>query len=109
MPWTEEQIEALIEKVWRDFALNIVTDEFDEKLLEHGVTIKQAEGAIGKHSYIGRYKKDGTTIGFWDKRRHVFVAWKSKYPTRVKACFIVKNGLDYFHRQYEFEFIWSPK
>jgi hypothetical protein len=109
MPWTEEQVDELIKQVRRDFALERVTDYFDEKLLGHGVTLRQAEAAIGKHSYIGRYRKDGTTIGFWDKRNRVFVAWKTKYPTRVKTCFIVKNGLDYFRRQNEFELLWSPK
>jgi len=53
MPWTEAQIDELIEQVRRDFALNIVTDNFDAKLLGHGVTLKQAEAAIGKHSFIG--------------------------------------------------------
>lgn len=109
MPWTEAQIDELIEQLRRDFALSKLTDGFDEKVLEHGVSLKQAETAISKRSYIGQYRKDGKTIDFWDKRQRVFVAWKVKYPTRVKTCFIVKNGLDYFRRQYEFELIWPPK
>jgi hypothetical protein len=108
MPWTEEQVDELIKQVRRDFALKTVTDNFEEKLLIHGVTQKQAEAAIGKHSYIGRYNKVGPTIGFWDKRRHIFVAWKSEYQTRVKTCFIVQNGLAYFRRQDDFELLWSP-
>ncbi|MDZ7359216.1 MAG: hypothetical protein ONB46_00605 [candidate division KSB1 bacterium] len=72
MPWTEAQIDELIEQVRRDFALHIVTENFDAKLLGHGVTLKQAEAAIGKHSLIGRYYSDRPTIGFWDQRRHIF-------------------------------------
>ena len=109
MPWTEAQVDGLIEQVRRDFALYIVTENFDAKLLDHGVTVKQAEAAIGKHSFIGRYYSDSPTIGFWDQRRHIFVAWKSEYQTRVKTCFIVRDGLAYFRRQDEFELIWSPK
>lgn len=109
MSWTEPQIDELIEQVRKDFALYIVTENFDAKLLEHGVTLKQAEATIGKHSLIGRYYSDSPTIGFWDRRRHIFVAWKSEFKTRVKSCFIVRDGLAYFRRQDEFELIWSPK
>ena len=64
MPWAEAQIDELIEQVRRDFALYIVTENFDVKLLAHGVTLKQAETAIGKHSFIGSYYSDCPTSGF---------------------------------------------
>jgi hypothetical protein len=34
MLWTEAQVDELIEQVRRDFALQRVTDYFDEKLLK---------------------------------------------------------------------------
>ncbi len=109
MPWPEAQIDELIEQVRRDFALNVTTENFNAKLLNHGVTMKQAAAAIGKHCYIGRYDKEGPTIGFWNPQRKIFVAWKSEYQTRVKTCFVVREGLAYFSRQDDFELIWSPK
>jgi hypothetical protein len=79
-------------------------------LREHGVTIQDAEKAIGKHSYIGQDENEGKTIGFLNPRNKVFVAWRFEdYPTFVKTSFIAKPGLRYLLRQAELELIWSPK
>jgi hypothetical protein len=110
MPWTEAQIDELIANVRRDFALERFFTHFHDKLLEHGVTIQDAEKAIGKHSYIGKYEKDGVTIGFLNQRNNIFVAWKADdYPSRVKTCVVAKDGLGYLLRQPDIELIWKPK
>lgn len=110
MAWTEAQIDELIANVRRDFALERFFTHFHYKLLEHGVTIQDAEKTIGKHSYIGQYEKEGMTVGFLNPRSNIFVAWKSDdYPSRVKTCFIAKDGLDYLLRQPEVKLIWTPK
>jgi hypothetical protein len=57
MPWTEEQIDELINNVRRDFALDSFFLNFQDKLREHGVTIKDAEKAIGKHSFMANTRK----------------------------------------------------
>lgn len=110
MAWTEAEVDDLIEQVQRDFALGRFFPRFHNKLREHGVTIQDAEKTIGKHSYIGRYEKDGKAIGFLNPRNHIFVAWSSDgYPTRVKTCFMAEDGLGYLLRQPEIELIGSPK
>lgn len=110
MPWTEVQVEELVTNVRRDFALGRLHPLFSQKLHEHGVTLKEAEGAIGKHSYIGQYERQGKAIGFLNPRNNVFVAWTQNiYPSYVKTCFIAKNGVAYLLRQPEIELIWSPK
>jgi hypothetical protein len=110
MPWTEAQVDELIANVRRDFALERFFLDFHDKLREHDVTIQDAQRAIGKHSYIGQYEKDGKTIGFLNPHNNIFVAWISEsYPTRVKTCFIAKDGLGYLLRQPSIELIWSPK
>lgn len=110
MPWTEEQIDELIGQMRRDFTLGRYFNHFHSKLREHGVTIQYAEKAVGRLSYIGQYEKDGVTIGFLNPRNNIFVAWKSDdYPSRVKTCFIAKDGLAYLLRQPDVELIWSPK
>lgn len=110
MPWTEAEVDALIAKVRRDFALGRLHPIFRQKLHEHSVTFRDAEEAIGKHSYIGQYERNGKAIGFLNPRNHVFVAWTQEaYPSYVKTCFVAKAGLDYLLRQPEIELIWSPK
>ncbi len=110
MLWTEAQVDELIANIRRDFALERFLPDFHNKLRDHGVTIKDAEKAIDKHSYIGQYEKDGVTIGFLNPRNNIFVAWKADdYPSRVKTCFIVKDGLGYLLRQPDVELIWTPK
>ncbi|KAA0230326.1 hypothetical protein EDS67_08015 [candidate division KSB1 bacterium] len=73
MAWTEAEVDDLIKQVQRDFALGRFSPRFHNKLREHGVTIQDAERTIGKHSYIGRYEKDGKAIGFLNPRNHIFV------------------------------------
>jgi len=110
MPWTEAQVDELINNVRRDFALERLNRFFWLKLREHGVTLRDAERAIGKHSYVGQYVKKEMTIGFLNPRNNVFVAWNpNTYPTYVRTCFIADGGLDYLLRQPEIELIWSPK
>lgn len=110
MPWTEAQVDELIANIRRDFALERFFLNFHDKLRDHGVTIRDAEKAIGKHSYIGQYENEGRTIGFLNPRNNIFVAWSiDDYPTFVKTCFIAKPGFRYLLRQPEFELIWSPK
>jgi len=110
MPWTEAQVDELINNVRRDFALGRLHPFFRQKLLEHGVILQDAENTIGKHSYIGQYERSGKTIGFLNPRNNVFVAWtQNAYPSYVKTCFIAKDGLGYLRRQPEIELIWSPK
>ncbi|NUM75999.1 hypothetical protein HUU40_16675 [candidate division KSB1 bacterium] len=110
MAWTEAEVDDLIEQVQRDFALGRFFPRFHKKLREHGVTIKHAEKAIGKHSYIGLYENEGRTIGFLNPRNNIFVAWSmDDYPTFVKTCFIAKPGVRYLLKQPECELIWSPK
>jgi len=110
MPWTEAQVDELIANVRRDFALDRFFLHFHDKLHEHGVTIQDAEKTIGKRSYIGQYEKDGVTMGFLNPRNNIFVAWKSDdCPSRVKTCFIAKDGLGYLLRQPDVELIWPPK
>ena len=58
MSWTEAQVDELINNVRRDFALRRLHRLFAQKLREHGVTIQDAEKAIGKHSYIGQYESE---------------------------------------------------
>lgn len=110
MPWTEAQVDELIENVRRDFALGRLHSLFHMKLRRHGVTMRDAESAIGKHSFIGQYENEGRTIGFLNPRNNVFVAWSpDTYPTYVKTCFIASAGFDYLLRQAEIELIWSPR
>lgn len=110
MPWTEAQVDDLIASVRRDFALGKTHPSFQQKLQEHGVTVRDAEQAIGKHSDIGQYERNGRTTGFLNPRNNVVVAWtQDTYPSYVKTCFIVKGGLGYLLRQPEIELIWSPK
>jgi hypothetical protein len=110
MPWTEAQVDELINNVRRDFALDRFFPNFHDKLRDHGVTIKDAEKTIRKHSYIGQYENEGRTIGFLNPRNNIFVAWSiDDYPTFIKTCFIAKSGFRYLLRQPEFELIWAPK
>jgi hypothetical protein len=102
--------DELIQNVRRDLVLERFFPDLHDKLREHGVTIKDAERAIGKHSYIGQYEKDGKTMGFLNPRNNIFVAWIAEgYPSRVKTCFIAEDGLSYLLRQPDVELIWSPK
>jgi hypothetical protein len=110
MSWTEAQVDELINNVRRDFALNRLNRIWELKLREHGVSLRDAERAIGKHSYIGQYENKGLTIGFLNPRNNVFVAWSPNiFHSYVKTCFIADGGLDYLLRQDEIELIWSPK
>jgi len=110
MAWTEAQIDELIANVRRDFGLGRFPRNFYAKLREHGVTIEEAERAIGKHSFIGQYENENKTIGFLNPRNNVFIAWSiDDYPTCFKTCFIAKPGLRYLLRQPGVELIWSPK
>jgi hypothetical protein len=108
MPWTEEQINELIQNVRRDFALEKTKPAFWLKLQNRGISRHLAENVINKKSYIVEYDHHGPTIGFLDSRNRVFVAWKSDYPTGLKTCFIADGGLDYLKRQYDFKLIWTP-
>ncbi len=110
MSWTEAQVDELIENVRRDFALGRVNRIWELKLREHGVNLRDAERAISKQSYIGRYENTGLTIGFLNPRNNVFVAWNpNTLHSYVKTCFIADGGLDYLLRQDEIDLIWSPK
>ncbi len=111
MPWTEAQVDELIVNVRRDFALGKFHPRFRQKLRNHGVTIQDAEKAIGKHSYLGRYETEkGEAIGILNPRNNIFVArsWDI-YPSYIKTCFVADNGVDYLLKQSGFELIWSPK
>lgn len=111
MLWTEAQVDELIKNVRRDFALGRLHRRFAQKFREHGVTVQDAEKAIGKHSYIGEYESDkGKAIGFLNPHNNIFVAWRSDiYPAYIKTCFVAHDGVDYLFRQEGFELIWSPK
>ncbi len=111
MPWTEAQIDELIANVRRDFALGRFRARFGQKLRAHGVTLRDAEKAIGKHSFIGQYESEkGRAIGFLNPRDKIFVAWSSDiYPSYIKTCFIADDGVEYLLKQLECELIWSPK
>jgi hypothetical protein len=111
MPWTEAQVDELIANVRRDFALGKVHPRFRQKLRDHGVTMQDAEKAIGRHSYIGRYETEkGEAIGFLNPRNDIFVAWSwDIYPSYIKTCFVADTGVDYLLKQMGFELIWSPK
>jgi hypothetical protein len=111
MPWTEAQVDELINNVRRDFVLGRLHRRIAQKLREHGVTIQDAEKAIGKHSYIGQYESEkGQAIGFLNPRNNIFVAWRSDiYPAYIKTCFVADDGVDYLLKQAGFELIWSPK
>lgn len=109
MPWTEEQVDELIQHVQGDFALARAKPEFWLKLQNRGISHQRAEGIINKKSYIVEYDHLGSTIGFFDPRRRIFVAWKSDFPTRLKTCFVANGGLAYLKRQYDFKLIWTPK
>ncbi len=109
MSWTEAQIDELIDNVKRDFALGRFHHLLHLKLQRHGVTMKEAEKTISKHSYVGQYETEGRTIAFLNPRNNVFVAWSpDTYPTYVKTGFIANAGLNYLLRQAKIELIWSP-
>lgn len=108
MPWTEAQVDELIENVRRDFALERVNQKFWAKVKARGISLKLAEKVISKKSYIIDYDHNGRMIGFFDSRNYLFVAWKPDYPSEIKTCFIAEGGLDYLKRQYEVQFIWIP-
>ena len=110
MPWSEAQVDELINNVRRDFVLGRLHPIFRQKLFEHGVTLQDAQRAIGKRSYIGQYERNGKTIGFLNPQNNIFVArTQNAYPSYVKTCFIAKDGLGYLLRQPEIELIWSPR
>jgi len=109
MPWTEEQIDELIENVRRDFALERVNQKLWAKGKARRISLKLAEKAISKKSYIVEYDHNGRMIGFLDPRNYLFVAWKPDYPSEIKTCFIADGGLDYLKRQYDVQFIWIPR
>ena len=108
MAWMEGQIDELIANVRRDFMLERTKPEFWLKLQNRGISRHLAESIINKKSYIVEYDHFGATIGFLHPGNHVFVAWKSDYPTGLKTCFIADGGLDYLKRQYDFKIIWIP-
>lgn len=109
MPWTEAQVDELINNVRRNFALERMKPEFWLKLQNRGISLRRAEKVISKKSSIVEYDHHGRTIGFLDPIDYVFVAWKPDYPTGVKTCFVADGGLDYLKRQYDFQFIWISK
>jgi hypothetical protein len=109
MPWTEAQVDELINNVRRDFALERMKSEVWQKLRNRGISLRVAEKAISKKSYIVEYEHHGPRIGFLDPKNLVFVVWKSDYPSELKTCFIAEGGVDYLKRQYDFQFIWIPK
>jgi hypothetical protein len=109
MPWTEAQVDELINNVRRDFALARAKPAFWLKLQNRGIPLHLAEKVISKKSYIIKYNHEGPRIGFFDPSNHIFVAWKSSYPTSLKSCFIANGGLNYLKRQYDCKFIWAPR
>ena len=109
MPWPEAQIDELIDNVRRDFALGRVNPKFWVKLKSRGISLKRAEKVVSKNSYIIEYDHNGRTIGFFDSKNDLFVAWKPNYPSEIKTCFIAEGGLGYLKRQHIVHFIWTPR
>ncbi len=83
MSWTEAQVDELINNVRRDFALSKLNRLWGQKLREHGVSLRDAERAIGKHSYIGKYENKGLTIGFLLVTK--VKLWKHWFQKRIQS------------------------
>jgi hypothetical protein len=109
VPWTEAQVDELIASVQRDFALKRAKPEFWLKLHSRGISSDLAEKAMSKKSYIIQYEHGGLRIGFFDPTSKVFVGWRPEYPTELKTCFLADGGLSYLKRQYDWQFIWTPR
>lgn len=109
MPWTEAQIDELINNARRDFALGRMSQRLRLKLKARGISLKHAEKVVSKNNHIIEYDHNGRTIGFFDSRTYLFVAWKPDYPSEIKTCFIAEGGLDYLKRQHIVHFIWIPR
>lgn len=96
MAWTEAEVDELIERVRRDFALERLKPEVWTKLHNRGIALYQAEKIVHKKSYIVEYDHGGSTIGFFDQVTRLFVAWTPQYPTAIKTCFIAKRRIGLF-------------
>lgn len=109
MAWTEAEIGELIATVRADLNAGRVTDDWYEKLHEHGVTETEARQTISKRSYIVKYEHWGRTIGFFNPDTLIFVAWRADPPTRVKTAFVEYRGLAAIQRLMDAQFLWEPR